>query len=117
MSLYAFTVLILLSLYNAYSTLRARLDPKIFRESGLVTNSVLFFETIANRNFADFLTDQQGTTNVNSNSLDNEIDSQVFIISKLCQLKFKHYNLTLKYCKLALIVGLIYLIMMIKNGI
>lgn len=117
LSLYAFVVLILISLYNAYSTLRARLDPKIFKEPGLVTNSVLFFETIANRKFSDFQTDQQTTTNVNSNTLDNDIDSQVFINSKICQIKFKYYNLTLKYCKLALITGLIYLIMTIKNGI
>ena len=117
MSLYSFIILILISLYNAYLTLRARLDPKIFQEPGLVTNSVLFFETIANRSFNDFQTDQQMTTNVNSPALDNDIDSQVFINSKICQLKFKHYNLTLKYCKFALVTGLIYLIMTIKNGI
>lgn len=116
LSLYTFIILILFSLYNAYSTLRARLDPKIFHEPGLVINSVLFFETIANRTFAEFLTDQQATTNVNSNTFDNDIDSQIFINSKICQLKFKHYNLTLKYCKIALIAGLIYLIMTIKNG-
>lgn len=116
-SLYSFIVLILISLYNAYSTLRARLDPKIFQEPGLVTNSVLFFETIANRSFIDFQTDQQQTTNINSITLDNDIDSQVFINSKICQLKFKHYNLTLKYCKFALVAGLMYLIMTIKNGI
>lgn len=115
--LYAFIFLIVLSLYNAYSTLRARLDPKAFKEPGLTLNSVLFFETIAKRKFSDFISDQSGVTNVNSNSLDNDIDSQVFINSKICQLKFKHYNLALKYCKFAFVVGLIYLIMTIKNGI
>lgn len=117
LSLYSFVVLTAISLYNAYSALRARLDPKVFLEPGLTTNSVLFFETIANRKFTDFLTDQIGTTNINSTTLDNDIDSQVFINSKICQLKFKHYNLALKYCKLAFVVGLIYLIMTIKNGI
>ncbi|WP_341905536.1 hypothetical protein [Fluviicola taffensis] len=116
-SLYTFLISIIISLYNAYSTLRARLDPKIFQERGLVTNSVLFFETIANRSFSDFQTDQQTTTNANSSTLDDDIDSQIFINSKICQLKFKHYNLTLKYCKLALIAGLIYLILTIKNGV
>lgn len=116
-SLYIVVIFIIISLYNAYSTLRARLDPIIFQENGLVTNSVLFFESIANRSFSDFQTDQQRTTNLNSNALDNDIDSQVFINSKICQLKFKHYNMTLKYCKLALITGLIYLILIIKNGI
>lgn len=117
LSLYSIIILSLISLFNAFSTLRARLDPKVFQESGLTTNSVLFFETIANRKFIDFLTDQQGTKNVKSNTLDNDIDSQVFINSKICKLKFKHYNLTLKYCKLAFLAGLIYLIMTIKNGI
>lgn len=116
-SLYSFILLILISLYNAYLTLRARLDPKIFKEPGLVTNSVLFFETIANRSFNDFQTDQRSNTNVNSTKLDNDIDSQVFINSKICQLKFKHYNLTLKFCKFALLTGVIYLIMTIKNDI
>ena len=107
-----------MSLYNAYLTLRARLDPKIFAENGLSTTSVLFFETIANRKFIDFVTDQQNTTNtVNTNQLDNDIDSQVFINSKICQLKFKHYNLTLKYCSIGFIIGLTYLILTIKNGI
>lgn len=116
-SLYSFIVLILISLYNVNLTLRARLDPKILQEPGLVTNSVLFFESIANRSFINFQTDQQTTTNVNSTLRDNDIDSQVFINSKICQLKFKHYNLTLKYCKLSLVVGLLYLMMTIKNGI
>ncbi len=116
-SLYSFIILSLISLYNAFSSLRARLDPKVFQEPRLTTNSVLFFETIANRNFNNFLIDQQGTTNINSNSLDNDIDSQIFINSKICQLKFKYYNLTLRFVKLAFISGLVYLIMTIKNGI
>jgi len=117
LSLYSFIILSLISLYNAFSTLRARLDPKVFQESGLSTNSVLFFETIAKRKFVDFLADQQETTNVKSNTLDIDIDSQIFINSKICKLKFKHYNLTLKYCKLAFLAGLLYLIMTIRNGI
>jgi hypothetical protein len=116
LSLYAFIFLIVLSLYNAYSTLSARLDPKIFKEPGLTLNSVLFFETIAKRKFTDFITDQSGVTNINSNSLNNDIDSQVFINSKICQLKFKHYNLALKYCKYAFMIGTLYIIMSINNG-
>jgi hypothetical protein len=110
-------LLILISLYNAYLTLSARLDPKIFKEPGLVTNSVLFFETIANRSFNDFQTHQPTNTTVNSTKLDNDIDSQVFINSKICQLKFKHYNLTLKFCKFAVVAGIIYIILTIKSGI
>lgn len=117
LSLYSFFVLIIFSLYNVYMTLRANLDPKVFQENGLTTESVLFFETIANRSFLNFISDQQTTTNVNSNALDNDIDSQIFINSKICQLKFKHYNLTLKYSSIGFIVGLIYLILTLKNGI
>jgi len=113
LSLYSFITLNLLSLYNAYLALSARLDPKIFKENGLSTNSILFFETIANRKFVDFIADQQITTT--TNQLVNDIDSQVFINSKICQLKFKHYNLTLKYCGIGFLIGILYLILTIKN--
>lgn len=112
--LYTFFILNVLSLYNAFLTLKARLNPSIYKEHGLNTNSVLFFESIANRTFNDFVTDQQTTTT--NNQLDNDIDSQVFINSKICQLKFKHYNLALKYYGIGSLIGLTYLILAIING-
>ena len=110
-SLYTFIIFSLFSLYNSYLALRARLNPKVYTENGVTENSILFFETIANRKFGDFITDQQTTTN---NQLNNDIDSQVFINSKICQLKFKYYNLTLKYCGISFLFGIVYLI--IING-
>lgn len=112
--LYTYIMLNVLSLFNAFLTLKARLNPDIYEEHGLNTNSVLFFDSIANRKFNDFVTDLQITTK--NNQLDNDIDSQVFIISKICQLKFKHYNLALKYCGIGFLIGMAYLILTIKNG-
>ena len=113
LSLYAFFITVFISFYNAYRTLRARLDPKIFSESNLETNSVLFFESIANKKFTDFILAQG---NLDEAQLNNDIDSQVFINSKICQLKFKHYNLALKYSKFGFALGLLYLILRLKNG-
>jgi hypothetical protein len=111
--MYAFFVFIFLSLYNTYKTLKARLDPKVYKESGLITNSFLFFDTNAKRTFKDFV---EGQDKLTEKELFDDIDSQVFINSKICQIKFKHYNLTLRYCSLGFIIGLIYLILKIKNG-
>jgi hypothetical protein len=110
-SLYLFLAFIFISLFHAYHTLRARLDPKIFKQNGLETKSILFFETIANRKFSDFVNDQLSQT---ENQLNNDIDSQIFINSKICQQKFKHYNLTVKYYSWGFISGLLYLILTIK---
>lgn len=112
--LYSFIIFNILSLYNAYLTLQARLNPTIYKENGLNTNSVLFFDSIANRKFNDFVNDQQSTST--NNQLYNDIDSQVFIISKICQLKFKHYNLALKYCGIGFLISMAYLILTILNG-
>jgi len=114
LTLYVFSAMIIISLYNAYLTLRPRLNPKVFKEAGLSTKSVLFFESIANRTFAEFIATQQSYNS--TNKLEKDIDSQVFINSKICQLKFKHYNYTLKYCSIGFLMGLIYLILTIKNG-
>lgn len=115
LSLYLSMAFVLISLISVYKTLRARLDPKVFNENGLSTNSVLFFETIANRKYVDFVSDQPNTTS-STTILDNDIDSQIFINSKICQLKFKYYNLALKYCSLGFVSGLIYALLIMKNG-
>lgn len=115
--LYSFFTLIFLSLINIYLTLKARIDPKVYKENGLTLKSDLFFVTIANKKFTDFVASQQNNTiPATSLKLDNDIDSQVFINSKICQLKFKYYNLTLRYCGLGFIFGLFYIVLRLKNG-
>lgn len=110
-SLYLFFAFIFISLFHAYHTLRARLNPRIFKQNGLETKSILFFETIANRKFSDFVDDQLNQT---ENQFNNDLDSQIFINSKICQQKFKHYNLAVRYCSWGFISGLLYLILIIK---
>jgi hypothetical protein len=112
LSLYSFFCLTFISLVNIYKTVKARLNPKIFREEGLETNSLLFFETIANRKFQTFILE---TKNITAEQLENDLDSQIFINSKICQQKFKHYNLTVKYAVWAFLSGLLYLIFAVDN--
>lgn len=117
LSLYSVFTLIILSFANIYLTLRARLDPKVYKETGLTIKSDLFFGTISDKKFIDFVASQQNNaTAANNQQLDNDIDSQVFINSKICQLKFKHYNLSIRYCGLSFIVGMMYIILRLKNG-
>lgn len=71
------------------------------------------FETIANRKYIDFVNDQK---DLSEEEINNQIDSQIFINSKICQTKFKHYNMALKYCYLSLIPALIYTLIRIKYG-
>ncbi len=112
-SFYCFLFFAMFSLANIYKTLRARLDPVVFKESGLITNSLLFFDTIANKPFLDFKSEQESLT---EQELMSHIDSQIFINSKICQKKFKHYNLALKYCCIALIPTIVYVLIRIKYG-
>lgn len=113
LSLYIAFFLLLISLFNIYKTLKARLSSEVFDESGLKTNSLMFFETIAKRKYVDFVNDQK---NLSEEEINNQIDSQIFINSKICQTKFKHYNIALKYCCLSLIPLFIYTLIRMKYG-
>ena len=113
LSLYVAFFLILISIFNIYKTLKARLSSDVFNENGLETNSLIFFETIANRKYVDFVNDQN---NLSEGEINNQIDSQVFINSKICQTKFRHYNLALKYCCISLLPVFIYTLIRIKYG-
>ncbi|NME66498.1 hypothetical protein [Flammeovirga aprica] len=112
-SLYCFLIFVILSFVNIYKTLKAQIDSSVFQELDLKTNSLLFFETIANRKFKDFESEQ---ISLSDQELDSHIDSQVFINSKICQKKFKHYNLSLRYCCISLIPAIVYVILRIKYG-
>jgi hypothetical protein len=109
-----FFLCIFLSFYNIYNVLSARLDPAIFKQKGLEVNSHLFFNTIAQKEFAKFKSDNETIT---EDALLNDIDSQVYINSKICSLKFYHYNLSLKYSAASFLFGVIYLLIRLKVNV
>ncbi|WP_320815610.1 hypothetical protein [Flavobacterium sp.] len=102
-----FLILSSMTLYFTYLTLKARIDPKVYSQEGLVTSSNIFFGSICNKNFKDFNTEIKSESEENYL---NDINSQIFINSKIANLKFKNYNLSLQYMLITFCVFLIYII-------
>lgn len=106
-ALYLCLSCLLKALNDVYHVLFAKIDSSIDAQQGLISNSVLFFGTIEQRSFIDFSNQCKALT---EGQLQAQIDSQVYINSKICQLKFKNYNTGLKFCRYAFIVGLVFLV-------
>lgn len=77
------------SFYHIYNTLRARINSDVYEQTGLITSSNLFFGTIAQKNFQDF---EQATNKESEEDYLKDLNSQIFINSKIADEKFKHYN-------------------------
>jgi hypothetical protein len=89
---------------NFLQALRGRIDPKEYRQMGLDTRSLIFWGTIADRKrYQDFKDDLEKATN---GEMLNDVQSQVYINSKITKTKFEIYNKGVK----ALSIGIILLI-------
>ncbi|WP_291601655.1 Pycsar system effector family protein [Bacteroides sp.] len=89
----AFCVSIIISIYQLYQTLRGRVNPIIYEQQGLQLKSNIFFKTIQSRGFSEYETD---TNSENEEQYLNDLNSQIYINSKIVESKFKHYNSSLK---------------------
>lgn len=78
--------------YYIYQTLKGRVNPTLYQESGLKTDSNLFFGTIASKSYSDF---ERQTNTENKAGFLQDINSQVFINSNIADSKFKYYNKSL----------------------
>lgn len=88
-SVIIFFISAIITFYNIYQTLKGRINPKIYQQQGLQTNSNIFFGTIANKTFSDF----EGQTNGENDIVFlNDLNSQVYINSNIAASKFKYYN-------------------------
>ncbi len=88
MYLSAISCLILLLL-----ALIGRIDSKVYKEHKLKTNSLLFFGSIANMNYSSY---KEKCEKESKGQLINDINSQIYINSKICDYKFKLYNYSIK---------------------
>lgn len=104
--LFAFIVIYIIAVWHLLEVFRGRISPDVYKDKGLVTNSNLFFGIVASKNFQEFK-DSQSNPNYN---LDDDIDSQFFINSKICTIKFKHYNNAIEYLKFSILLFFIYFI-------
>ena len=86
-------------------TLKGRIDPEVYRQQCLNTNSNIFFGTIASKAFATF---KKETNEEDEDAYLNDINSQIFINSKIATEKFKNYNSSLFWMVISFAMFLLY---------
>lgn len=97
---FLFTILSILGLGVSFwfllSALSGRIDSSIYAEDGLRTESLIFFGSISKMKYIDF------ETNFSQQSKDtaiNDLTSQLYINSRICQTKFAAYDNALCWLK------------------
>lgn len=78
--------------FHVYNTLRARTRPEMYTQSGLKTNSVVFFNTISRLSFNQF---ESEINNLTQSEYLKELNSQLYINSNIATEKFEQYNKSL----------------------
>lgn len=73
--------------------LLGRVNSKIYKEYKLTTNSLIFFGSISKMNYSNY---KEKCKKENDKQLLNDINSQIYINSKICDYKFKLYNYSIK---------------------
>ncbi|WP_442637761.1 Pycsar system effector family protein [Rossellomorea marisflavi] len=100
----AFVVLSVSSVTFLFLALKGSINPVIYKQEGLNTDSTIFFGTIQNKTFIDF---KSSIDNQNKEVLLNDYLSQTYINSKIAKRKFDLYNkgiLFLIYSTLAFVI-------------
>ena len=98
--------------YCLFRVLVPRTNINLYKESGIQTNSLIFFSSIANNNsFRDF---SRKIEESSESMLRNDLISQIYICSKVCDQKFLSYKRGITFALMGLaifaclmIVGLI----------
>ena len=102
-----FSILIIITMYLTsisclillIMALKGKVNSKIYKEHKLKTNSLLFFGSIAKMNYSEYKEKCE-----RDNQLINDINSQIYINSKICDYKFKLYNYSIKLLIISFIV-------------
>lgn len=89
LALIAFVICIIAAVTYLFRALKGSIDASVYKESGLTTNSLIFFDAIAKQSFQSFKDD---VSTSNDSQIENDLLSQIYINSKICQRKFKLYN-------------------------
>lgn len=103
-----FIVTSIVTLYQIYSTLKGRIDSEIYKQGGLNTKSNIFFSSIASKTFDDF--ENESNSQDETNYL-NDLNSQIYINSKVVFEKFKHYNKSLFWMFISLVIFVVFVIL------
>lgn len=118
---FLFTILSILGLGASFwlllSALSGRIAPLNYREAGLTTKSLIFFGHISKMKYWSYKT---ALHNQSADAAINDLISQLYINSKICQTKFTAYNNALCWLKwgiLFLLATFILLLLYNQNGI
>ena len=107
----AMFILIFLSVFYSLQVIKGTVDIKLFKQSGLTEKSLLHFTTISNRGFNEFKKD---IANQSEESMLNDLYSQVYINSSICDNKFKYHKKSVWcFCSFLFLLVLISLIQLI----
>lgn len=85
----AFTICTLIAITYLFRALKGKIDTSVYKESGLTTDSLIFFGTIAKQTFQSF---KNKTSTSDNSDIENDLLSQIYINSKICNRKFELYN-------------------------
>lgn len=86
-------ICIIIGIIYLISSIRAKTD--INNEYGIITDSLIYYQTIAsNSNYKEY---EEKMEKLNQDLLKKEIISQIYINSDICTKKFKNYNLGLTF--------------------
>lgn len=87
--LIAFILLIITSVTYLFRGIKGSIDPTVYTQDKLTTDSYQFFGTIQNKAFTSF---KDGFEAQTQNKLQNDYLSQIYVNSKICKRKFDLYN-------------------------
>ncbi len=96
-----------ITFYHIYLTLKGRIDPTIYEQQGLNCKSNIFFGSVVQKKFIDFETESNLE---DSSRYLNDLNSQVFITASIANEKFKHYNKSLLWMFLSLLVFIVFVV-------
>lgn len=82
------------SIVHLLKALRASVSIEEFRKDSRGTNSVIFFGSIANMRYEEYV---EATRDMSEEDLIADIDHQTYINSQICKRKFDHYSKGLRF--------------------
>lgn len=102
-----FLITSIITFSQIYLTLKGRIDSKTYQQAGLKTDSNIFFSSIASKSFQTF---ESESNNGDEATYLNDLNSQIYINSKIVDKKFKHYNKSLFWMFISLGIFILYII-------
>ncbi|GIX59953.1 MULTISPECIES: hypothetical protein [Bacillus cereus group] len=92
------------AVYQLMKALKGRIDPELYKQSGLETKSSIFWGTIALKDYATF----KNTFDQSEEQQLNDIQSQAYINSLITKEKFENYNDGLRNLQRGIVVFVIF---------